>query len=112
MPQPSAGQRLRDWLAVVAEAQVRPGHLAVATGATQPLGEEGLLPRLTPIQVPSEQRAQLIVVFDPLIQLVNQPVDGRLTTDAFKQVGTAEGSETRRVPQEAAVLKTGAGTRR
>src|SRR5581483_8085849 len=102
MPQPPAGNRLRDWLAAVAEAQVGPGRLAVTMGATQPLGEEDLLPRLAAVQVPSEQRSQLIVVLDPLIQQVNQPVDGRLTTDAVKQIGTAEGPETRRVIQDAA----------
>ena len=50
--------------------------------------------------VAAEQRTQLIVLLDPLIQEVNQPVDRRLTTDTFEQIGVAEGPESRGVVQE------------
>src|SRR5262249_39163385 len=73
--------------------------------------EEHLLSRLGAIDVPSEQGAQLIVLVDPLVEDVDQPVDRRLTTDALVQVGIAEGPEARCVVQEATVVEAGTGVR-
>src|SRR5262249_237125 len=111
VPEPPAGEFTRDRLVVVAVFQGRPGPLAVTTWAAPPLGEEHLLPRLGASYVAPEEGTQLIRLLDPLVQDVDQPVDRRLTTDPFEQVGTAEGPEPGRVLQERAVLQTGAGLR-
>jgi len=73
------------------------GLLAVPTRAAQPLGEEQLLHRPAAGQVAREQRAQLIVVADPLVQQVDQSADRRLAADPLEQTGTAERPETRRM---------------
>jgi len=113
VPQPPAGERGRDRQTVVAVSHPRVGVLAETTRTAQPLGEEQLLHRPAAGEVAPEQRAQLIVVPDLLIQQVNQSVDRRLAADALEQIGTTEGPETRRVIQQAAVLKAGqAGTGR
>jgi hypothetical protein len=83
------------------------GLLAVTRRAAQPLGEEQLLHRPAGREVAREQRAQLIVVPDPLVQQVNQPVDRRLAAGPLEQTGTTESPETRRMIQQAAVLKSG-----
>ncbi len=85
--------------------QARVGLLAVTTRAAQPLGEEQLLHRPAASQVAREQRAQLIVVPDPLVQQVNQSVDRQLATDPLEQIATTERPETRRIIQQDAVLK-------
>ena len=81
------------------------GLLAVTTGAAQPLSKEQLLHRPAASWVAREQRAQLIVVPDPLVQEVNQSVDRRLAADPLEQLSTTESPETRRMIQQAAVLK-------
>ncbi len=106
VPQPPAGERGRDRQAVVAGSQALVGPRAITTRAVQPLSEEQLLHRPAVSEVAREQRAQLIVGPDPLIQEVDQSVDGRLAADPFEQVSTTERPETQRVIKEAAVLKT------
>ena len=86
-------------------SQARVGLLAVTTRAAQPLSKEQLLHRPAVRDVAREQRAQLIVVPDPLVQQVNQPVDRRLAADPLEQISTTESPETRRMIQQAAVLK-------
>jgi hypothetical protein len=105
VPQPPAGQSGCDRQAVMAVPQAWVSPLAVTTGTAQPLGKEQLLHRPAVSQVAREQRAQLIVALDPLIQDVDQTVDGRLAADPFEQAGTAERLETRRMIQQAAMLK-------
>jgi hypothetical protein len=82
------------------------GLLAVTTRAAQPLGKEQLRHRPAVRQFAREQRAQLIVVPDPLIQEIDQSVDRRLTADPFVQISTADGPDTRRVTEQPAVFKT------
>ena len=82
------------------------GLLAVAARTAQPLTEEELLHRPAAGQVAREQRTQLPVVREPLIQEVNQSVDRRLTADPLEQISATERPETRRMIQQAAVLKT------
>jgi len=77
--------------------------LAVTTRAAQPFSEEQLLHRPAASQVAREQRAQPLVVRDPRIEQVNQPVDGRLAANPAEQISPAEGPETRWMIQQAAV---------
>ena len=105
VPQPPVGERRRDGKTVMAVPQAFMGPLAVATRTAQPFTEEELLHRPAAGQVARKQGTQLLVVFDPRVQEVNQRVDRRLTADSLKHAGATEGPESRRVVQQAAVRK-------
>ena len=100
VPEPSAGDRTgdRDALVPVVQAAVR--LLAVPGRAAEPFGEEELLHGSPVGEVAREERTQALVVLEPVVEGVDQPVNRRLPTDPIEQPVVTERPEARRVLQQ------------